>query len=385
MKQVSVKNLLSYLIKYLSFSVLVLNSYLTTSYGNLPMLLFMLPYVWFMKVSFKLVDVCILFTLAMIVIAATLNSVVNGYHDVAFLKFSLYSITLASCISGFVRVHKFTTTQFIKALLFLLTLNSIFIVITTLFPSSRVIYSIIAINPKVFTYPIPRYPGLVYDGFSYLSVFIILALTLCLVYHKKITNNVRSATASIASLISMMGVLISGRLGMLLSLMFIPAWPKSIIFTQIIFLAVIASCVSMFYADIFEVITHYVVWNLYQVVNIVFNGVSADTSSSDLFKNHFILGNENLPRLLFGSGDFGFGETAYTSDSGYIKVFNGLGFIGGTVFIFGVFALLFDRSLWMALFFLVFFIVMTKDFYLFFPYYFWSLSFFWLCTKSVKT
>ena len=27
----------------------------------------------------------------------------------------------------------------------------------------------IATNPKVFSYPIPRYPGLVYDGFSYLS------------------------------------------------------------------------------------------------------------------------------------------------------------------------------------------------------------------------
>lgn len=385
MKQVSVKNLLSSLIKYISFTVLVFNSYLNTSAFNVPMLVFMLPYVCFMKVSFKVVDVCIFFTLAIIVVAATLNSFANGHDDIAFLKFSLYSCTLACCISGFVRTHKFTTAQFINALLFLLTVNSIFIIITTLYPSTRVIYSIIAINPKVFTYPIPRYPGFVYDGFSYLSVFIVLALTLCLVYKKRLTNKVSSTTTSIVSSINMLGVLISGRLGILLSLFSMPLWPKKVILINIIFIAVIAMCISILYADIFEIIASYVVWNLFQVVNIVFSGVSTDTSASDLVHNHFVFSNEKLFTLLFGSGDFGFGKTTYISDSGYIKVFNGLGFIGGTAFILGIFGLLFDRSLWMVLFFSVFFIVMLKDFYLLFPYYFWSIPFFWLCTKGIKS
>jgi len=385
MKKISVQTLLSSFIKYISFTVLVFNSYLSTSAFNIPMLVFMLPYVCFMKVRFKVVDVCIVFILALMVVAATLNSFANGYDDIALVKFSIYSCTLACCISGFVSIHRFTTMQFINALLVLLTVNSIFIIITTFYPSTRVVYSIIAVNPKVFTYPIPRYPGFVYDGFSYLSVFIFLALTLCVVYLKKLTSKVSSTTMSIVSVINMLGVLISGRLGVLLSLFTMPLWPKKFIFINIIFIAVIALCISILYADIFETIASYVIWNLFQVVNIVFNGISTDTSASDLVHNHFVFNNENFFTLLFGSGDFGFGKTAYLSDSGYIKLFNGLGFIGGTAFILGIVGLLFDRSLWMALFFAVFFIVMLKDFYLLFPYYFWSIPFFWLCTKGIKS
>ena len=72
----------------------------------------------------------------------------------------------------------------------------------------------------------------------------------------------------------------------------------------------------------------------------------------------------------------------YTSDSGYFRLFNGMGFLGGIIFLCILLLLLYDGSAFMTIFFLVVLFVLIKDFYLLFPYYFWALAYFWNNTRS---
>ena len=379
------KNFLTFLIKIIAFAILLFNSYIITPVMNIPLLLILTPFGIMGLNNIRLSSMLIILSLALIIILATLNSHINGFNDIALLKFALYATVLFLCIKGFSRYYQFSKRQFVNYLFLFLSLNSALVVITTLLPSSRVIYKVIAINPKVFEYPIPRYPGLVYDGFSYLSVFTVLGLTLCLIYRNKLYDGLSRPVDSLQSIISLLGTLISGRLGILFAFFLSILWPKKVIFYKILLLCLVVLGVRVFAYNIYENIAGYVTWNLLQVINIIVNGVVADSSSADLFKNHMELKNNDFFTMLFGNGDFGFGESNYISDSGYIKIFNGMGILGGVVFMLLLLTLLYDRSTWMKLFFAVLCIAMVKDFYLFFPYYLWSLAFFWLCVSGSES
>lgn len=62
--------------------------------------------------------------------------------------------------------------KFLKIIYYSASVNVVLII--TLFMSQdfiNIFYSLIEVNPRIFTYGVPRYSGLPYDGFSYVSVF----------------------------------------------------------------------------------------------------------------------------------------------------------------------------------------------------------------------
>ena len=101
--------------------------------------------------------------------------------------------------------------------------------ITTLLPSSRVIYSCNKL--KVFEYPIPRYPGLVYDGFSYLSVFTVLGLTLCLIYRNKLYDGL-SRPVIACSQLQFIGHFDIWTFRYFICIFLSILWPKKVIFIK---------------------------------------------------------------------------------------------------------------------------------------------------------
>ena len=78
--------------------------------------------------------------------------------------------------------------------------------------------------------------------------------------------------------------------------------------------------------------------------------------------------------MVFGTFDFGYPGGSYTSDVGWIRVFNGSGVFGVVSFL--VASCYFcTRSKYLATFTCVLICGLFKDWYFMFPYYFWAVGF----------
>ena len=74
---------------------------------------------------------------------------------------------------------------------------------------------------------------------------------------------------------------------------------KKSYFYKILLLCLVVLGVRVFAYNIYENIAGYVTWNLLQVINIIVNGVVADSSSVDLFKNHMELKNNDFYNVVW--------------------------------------------------------------------------------------
>ena len=95
------KNFLTFLIKIIAFAILLFNSYIITPVMNIPLLLILTPFGIMGLNNIRLSSMLIILSLALIIILATLNSHINGFNDIALLKFALYATVLFLALKGF--------------------------------------------------------------------------------------------------------------------------------------------------------------------------------------------------------------------------------------------------------------------------------------------
>ena len=348
------------------------------------------PYVYFNGAVVPLVSFFVLFlplakfsrreiffwiSLTIIILGYAVGGRDISQNSISLTKSLIVMLFIFSLMSIVVDKKKLSSDNIISLIIWVGVVNAAFSISTTLIVDFRVIYEFIAVNPKVFTYPIPRYPGFVYDGFSYLSVFYCLVHLICMQMwcDKKISNTRFMFTA----LIMFSGIMIAGRFGMLVAILgscVLAVTSRSIGMWHILFFA-IAICSGVFvFSQYSPVFSDYLLWNMTAMLSLVSGDFYSDSSLSDILNNHFVFIWESSGDFLIGTFDFGYQGSAYTSDVGWVRLFNGFGF-------FGIISVLLTtwficrKSKYLMIFSGVFLVALFKDWYFMFPYYFWSVGF----------
>jgi len=290
-------------------------------------------------------------------------------------------------------LKKKSTIQFLKIIYFSAVINIFTILL--LYSSQAfadVFYSVIDVNPKTFTYAILRYPGLLYDGASYLSVFnaFIFMIGLVIFYEDKHSNFMSKTILFLIQMLIVISLIFIGRAGFViigvgLVLFFIYAvytkqlskksklYKTSYLITASSILAILA----LYIIDYLNM-NWYIDWAFGFIINMFDGSGSTDSSVQELQNNHYFLPN-GIFNIIFGLSDF---QTTiyktYSADPGYTIYIHGVGLIGLFAFLSFLFYILFfvakNFSFNKPIAFLLIFIVISilivnsKDFYIYYPY-----------------
>jgi len=314
----------------------------------------------------------------------TLSILILGYallgssiiqNSISLIKTLIATFFVFSLMSIALKRYKLSEDQIISLIISVGIFNAFISISATLIADFRIIYEFISVNPKVFDYPIPRYPGLVYDGFSYLSVFYSLLYLLSMqTWREKKISNTRFL---FNSLVLLTAILTSGRFGLLIALMgslVIFFGGRSIGFGRALFVFLVvflAALVGIRYSPTFY---EYIMWNSVAILSLITGNFSADSTVSELIENHFFLIGDSFSDFLFGTFDFGFPGGNYSSDVGWVRIFNGFGVIGVITTLLSAWYVC-RKSKYLIIFYCVFIIALFKDWYFMFPYYFWAVGF----------
>lgn len=357
----------------LIFTIIVLFPYVNFNGIIFPILSIFGFFFPLVKLSHKEVFFWVVLSILILAYALLGSSIIQ--NSVSLIKALIATFFVFSLMSIVLRRYKLSEDQIISLIISVGILNAFISISATLISDIRIIYEFIAINPKVFDYPIPRYPGLVYDGFSYLSVFYSLLYLLSMqTWREKKISNTRFLFNSIVLLTA---ILTSGRFGILIALMgslviFFSGRSIGLGRTLLVFLLVfLTALVGIKYSPTFY---EYFIWNSVAILSLITGNFSADSTVSELIDNHFFLIGDSFSDFLFGTFDFGFPGGNYSSDIGWVRIFNGFGVIGViTTLLSGWYIC--RKSKYLIIFFCVFIIALFKDWYFMFPYYFWAVGF----------
>lgn len=190
---------------------------------------------------------------------------------------------------------------------------------------SDVFYSIISVDPKVFSYPITRYPGFAFDAFSYVSV--LHALGFCIMFERVLSARTLAGRAYLifAALIILISVVVSGRAGLVVVLLYfcfkcIQLDRRAV--RYITFIVLFA-----FVSFLFDWGRHewYKDWAFSFIISALSGGGVDDSSVRNLATHVFL--PENL--ILGDSTRF----VDVPSDMGLVRIFVSLGVLGLALFV----------------------------------------------------
>lgn len=296
-------------------------------------------------------------------------------NSISLTKSLIANFLVFMLISILIKRYKLKGDNLISLVVWVGVLNAFISISTTLIADLRFIYDYIATNPKVFSYPIPRYPGLVYDGFSYLSVFYALIHLICmqLWLEKKVTTFRFLFTTSLM----FVGIITSGRMGLLIGIIgsiFLILKNRSFRIGRISLAGIILFSGTLAANQYSSLFSEYLVWSLNAILIFAPGSIATDTTAVELFNNHFFFIGESFTDFLFGTFDFGFPGGSYNSDVGWVRIFNGFGLIGIVSVLISTWYLT-RHNIYLTIFGYVFLIGLFKDWYFLFPYYFWAVGF----------
>lgn len=205
------------------------------------------------------------------------------------------------------------------------------------------VYSIVDVNVRFFEYPIRRPPGLMYDGFSYLSSLLGLGFVMgvMLYYKSRIFSGLGGLVKfSIMQGLLLLAIVVSGRSGFVVCLVGLVTFVflsglKSGAFagsgvgkTTRGFIALLLILVPAFYLVQQSEFGGHLDWAFSAFVDIVSGDAATESSMAELLANHFFL-PDSISGFLFGILDYNSvpSLSAYHSDVGYVQLIHGFGAI----------------------------------------------------------
>jgi hypothetical protein len=212
-------------------------------------------------------------------------------------------------------------------------------------------YKVISVNPRMLDYPVPRYSGLGYDGFSYAStlnaIYFLIIFFIILTGHKKILNSTKYLII-INLLLTIITTILIGRtgvglilIGVVILLLF--QFYYSSLANKFKFL--INSSVRIAFFSISFIFIGNLTIDLPMIEYLTYGfkfysetfgtGEINDTSINDIRSNMFFL-PESVISIFFGEGNFGRGAKYIASDLGLILGIHGYGIIGLLLFLLSI-------------------------------------------------
>lgn len=322
------------------------------------------------------------------------HSLINSYTDFRGVLGAIMGL-LAVGVSFYLGnwFAKLNLSRVLMSFNYPLLINNIIIILT--FSSEafkNVFYRIIAVNPRMLDYPVPRYSGLGYDGFSYAStlnaVFFLIIYFLVTTLAKEL--DLKSRILSYANLIiTLICTILVGRTGVAMMLIgillfFITDFAFSPFIKKIIlFFKVIGSLLAL--SLIFLLLYNFILVDLPFFENFTYGfkvysefietGQLQDSSLSDITNSQYFF-PKTIPGILFGIGNFGRGLEYIQSDIGVVLATHGYGVLGLMLFLCCVFSFFYfcvkdviglNKILKLGTIAVLLVSSNSKDFYIFYP------------------
>lgn len=264
-------------------------------------------------------------------------------------------------------------------------------------------YSVVQVNPKIFEYPVPRFSGFLYDGFSYASTLMsIITITCHVIYAKAKVNN--SLTILLLHIFTIPASLLAGRTGVVIlciyfafvffvrarDVMLLILKPRRLFFMSVIGILVATIIASVYGTD--GPIGEYFRYSTRFITSYFDDSGYSEYTTSELAENHYFLPDDTLS-LLIGAGflsDWPLGS--FRPDPAITLGIFAFGLIGLLVY-FGTLLspfvgivdkrgkvnLLLMQNLGLLI---VFLVILAKDAYIFYPYPHFFLYF--LCAFFIR-
>jgi uncharacterized membrane protein len=229
----------------------------------------------------------------------------------------------------------------IKNIIVVGLINAIVMLVVYLFPSiGDTLYSYIVLSEKgalSIETSVRRTSGLFYHGFSSLSLFYSILLVMSFVYFSN-KKNYSIIYSTLTVIILSLGILLSGRSGLVLTLinviylLFFNTYLSRIVsprhLTAITFFYATTIVLSLFLID-FSQYEDTIRWAFELLFNASASGEFSTSSTDTLFGRMLFLPDDNF-EFLFGTGNFGRSDDLpyIRSDSGYVRYIFGFGLLG---------------------------------------------------------
>lgn len=241
-------------------------------------------------------------------------------------------------------IHSINLALFMNNVIILLLFGS------TVF--NALFYKVIAVNSRIFDYPVPRFSGLLYDGFSYASTLnsiffgILFYLLLCC---RRNMSGLSVYFVILNLLLTFITTVLVGRFGvgiifiesLILLIFYFYSFKLrarlvltlKLCFSLFLIFGVVRLFLSLEYAPS---ISEYFSYGFRFYSNIFVSGEISDSSLTDIRENMFFLPKEWMS-IFFGQGNFGRASKYILSDVGFVLGVYGFGIVGVTLFVIGLF------------------------------------------------
>lgn len=280
-----------------------------------------------------------LLSVSLISMRAWLGGTTSSYIDFkASLLFAEVAVTLL--VSFLFSRPRFMGGQFLRrfehALIISLLANTLVIYLCYFSDAFKQgFYSIFAVNPKVFEYPVERHGGFLYDGFSYSSVLLAISLMSVHITRGVLGRQRTSFSFFVLTMIAAPALLLAGRFGGFLLvvylLVFLGAGLLRLLRTQRIRtlksrgLLLIPLSLGVVYLVTREPTLVYLIYAMSALQQIFLAGDFSDSTLVELSQNHYYL-SDRLSDLLIGSGYLFSGDIDFNAvDPGVVRLLNGMG------------------------------------------------------------
>ncbi|MGU5558851.1 O-antigen polymerase [Aeromonas caviae] len=274
------------------------------------------------------------------------NSILHVSFDLYLIKVTLIGMILFLnaflLVSCYQKIYAAEAEKAVlKSVLIIASINSLFAILFIIFGSLRSFFYLFLDTNPLNSHHMNlgvRSSGLFYFGASILSAFNFIIMYLSCVYYSiyAVTRNDKLFSI-VAFFFSVIGVFLSGRFGLMLSLLgsliviFLPERfhfiKKKQLLTYIYMVAVVLLPLVYFYYDALELIFN----RTFELFINYINGNGFNSESTDVLSKMYFLPDN----IIFGDGIFGRdSESTYIhSDSGYVLMLFYSGFLGVAIYL----------------------------------------------------
>jgi hypothetical protein len=286
--------------------------------------------------------------LFLIVLSYALNMVINDsvYRgiDLKGLKMGIANIFIfSSCLwLYYAKLRHWATERLVYIVYFAVLVNALLsLAIFLSLDLETLFYSVIGVNELYFEYPFRRPPGLMYDGFSYLSSLLGLTFVIgvILFFESRRFAGITGLCKFVCmQAILLVAIVINGRSGLVvcftgLFVYFLVVRANNLLINRVSLLRLtvilgvtIGICAAAYFALINSEYGWYFDWAFGFVTDFISGGEIKDSSVVEIGENHMFL-PEPIFDVVFGRNDFNADPTisTYHSDLGYVQMIHGFG------------------------------------------------------------
>jgi hypothetical protein len=245
-------------------------------------------------------------------------------------------------------------SKVVRILNYPLLINNLLIILLFNFEGFKnLFYNVISVNPTMFDYPVPRYSGLSFDGFSFAStlnaIYFLILFFFIVAPNQKASKSTKYFTI-INLLLTFLTTILIGRTGIgiifigIVLLLLVKFYYSSLLnkfkflinsSLRLLFLLILIILIYNLLIDLpmFKYLTYG-----FKFYSETFESGEVNDSTINHISNKMFFFPDSVIQFFFGEGNFGRGSKYIESDLGFILGIHGYGIFGILLFLLCIFS-----------------------------------------------